>query len=108
MTQMPIALQFLFLAFAAWVNRQQQDVIDYLQEDNRVMRDKLGGGRLRFTTAERLEAKGKALGRKLLRQFARIVSSDTMPDETAGRTKGRVACRERLGGLLNYHYQEAA
>lgn len=31
------------------------------------------------------------------------------PDETAGRTVGRVACRERLGGMLrHYYYREAA
>jgi transposase InsO family protein len=30
------------------------------------------------------------------------------PDETAGRTEGPVACRERLGGLLKYYYREAA
>ncbi len=30
------------------------------------------------------------------------------PDETAERTEGPVACRERLGGLLKYYYREAA
>ena len=30
------------------------------------------------------------------------------PDDTAGKTEGEVACRERLGGLLNYYYREAA
>ena len=30
------------------------------------------------------------------------------PDETAGRTEGRVVCRERLGGLLKYDNREAA
>ena len=30
------------------------------------------------------------------------------PDDTAGRTEGKVARRERLGGLLNYYYREAA
>ena len=30
--------QFLLLVVAGWVNRQQQDVIDYLQEENRVLR----------------------------------------------------------------------
>ena len=80
MTQMPIALQFFFLAFAGWVNRQQQDVIDYLQAENRILREKLSGGRLRFTDAERrrLAVKGKALGRKLLRQFACIATPDTI------------------------------
>ena len=31
-------VQFLLLVLAGWVNRQQQDVIDYLQEENRVLR----------------------------------------------------------------------
>jgi putative transposase len=30
------------------------------------------------------------------------------PDETAGRTDGAIACRERLGGMLRYYYREAA
>ena len=30
-------VQFLLLVLAGWVNRQQQDVIDYLQEENRVV-----------------------------------------------------------------------
>ena len=28
-------VQFLLLVLAGWVNRQQQDVTDYLQEENR-------------------------------------------------------------------------
>jgi hypothetical protein len=31
-----------------WLNQQQQDVIDYLQEENRVLREHLEGKRLRF------------------------------------------------------------
>ncbi len=31
-----------------------------------------------------------------------------MPDEAVGRTEGRIACRERLGGMLRYYYREAA
>ncbi len=34
-----LQLQFLMLIFAGWVNRSQQDVIDYLQEENRVLRE---------------------------------------------------------------------
>ena len=30
-------VQFLLLVLAGWVNRQQQDVIDYLREENRVL-----------------------------------------------------------------------
>ena len=32
-----LLLQFLMLSFAGWVNRGQQDVIEYLQEENRVI-----------------------------------------------------------------------
>ncbi len=45
----PIALQYLLLMFAGWVNRHQQQVIDYLLEENRVLREQLGGRRLRLT-----------------------------------------------------------
>ena len=48
-----LPLQFLLMTFAGRVNRNQQDVIEYLQEENRVLRQELGGGRLRFTDAQR-------------------------------------------------------
>ena len=41
--------QFLLLVVAGWVNRQQQDVIDYLQEANRVLRAGLRGKRLKLS-----------------------------------------------------------
>jgi hypothetical protein len=31
----PHALRFLFLLFSGWVNRHQQEVIEYLMEENR-------------------------------------------------------------------------
>jgi hypothetical protein len=39
--------------FAGWVNRRQLDVIEYLQEENRVLKEHMGARRLRFTDAER-------------------------------------------------------
>jgi transposase InsO family protein len=56
-------LQFLILIFAGWVNRSQQDVIEYLQEENRVLREHLGVKRLQFTDPQRrrLAAKAKAI-----------------------------------------------
>ena len=38
---MPRALQFLVLTIAGWVNRRQEDLIDYLREENRVLREQL-------------------------------------------------------------------
>jgi hypothetical protein len=51
----PLLLPFrlVLLVFAGWVNRHQLDVIEYLQEENRVFKERLGGLRLRFTAAER-------------------------------------------------------
>ena len=80
MNAMPPALQFLLLIFAGWVNRKQQDVIDYLQAENRVLREQLDGRRLRLTDDQRrrLAAKGRALGRKVLGEVAGIVTPDTI------------------------------
>jgi hypothetical protein len=33
--------QLLFLILAGWINHQEQDVIEYLQAENRVLREKL-------------------------------------------------------------------
>ena len=80
MKLIPPVVQFLLLTFAGWVNRKQQEVIDYLLEENRVLREQLGGRRLRLTNDQRrrLAAKGKLLGRAALRKFAGIVTPDTI------------------------------
>jgi len=61
-----LQLRFLMLIFAGWVNRSQQNLIEYLQEENRVLREHVGGRRLRFTDGQRrrLAAKAKAISRK--------------------------------------------
>src|SRR6516225_3116824 len=41
--------RLLLISLAGWLNQRQQDVIDYLQEENRVLREQLGGKRLRFS-----------------------------------------------------------
>ena len=48
-----LLLQFLMMIFAGWVNRHQQDVIEYLQEENQDLRERLDGNRLRFTDLQR-------------------------------------------------------
>jgi hypothetical protein len=72
--------RFLLLAVAGWMNRKQQDVIAYLQEENKVLREQLGSKRLWFTDSQRrrLAAKAKKLGRKGLRKFATIAAPDTL------------------------------
>ena len=79
-SMMTYHLQFLLLVMAGWVNRQQQDVIDYLREENSVLRAQLRGKRLRLCDDDRrrLALKAKALGRKALAQVASIATPDTL------------------------------
>ena len=73
-------LRFLLVALAGRINQQQRDVIDYLQEENRVLREQLEPRRLRFTNDQRirLAAKAKTLGRRALMEIRSIVSPDTL------------------------------
>ena len=72
--------QFLLLVVAGWVNRQQQDVIDYLQEENRVLRAGLRGKRLKLSDDDRrrLAVKAQALGREALAQIASVATPATL------------------------------
>jgi transposase InsO family protein len=72
--------EFLLITLSGWVNRHQLRVIDYLIEENRILKGKYHGKRIRFTDNERrrLAVKGKALGRKLLGKVASIASPDTI------------------------------
>ena len=76
---MPHALHFLVLALAGWVNRHQEDRIDYIREKNRVLREHLGPRPLRLTDAQRrrLAVRGQTLGRRIVSQVAGIVTPDT-------------------------------
>src|ERR1700730_15413004 len=73
-------VQLLLLMFAGWVNRHQLDLIEYLQEENRVLKERMGGRHLRFTDAERrrLARKAHALGRKVLNELQPLVTPDTL------------------------------
>ena len=68
--------QLLLLVLAGWVNRQQQDVVEYLLAENRILRQKLGKKRILLTEEQRrcLAIKGKILGRKMLEQVVGIVT----------------------------------
>ena len=72
-------LRFLLVCVASWMNHRQQLVIEYLQEEIRVLHEQLGKRR-RFNDDQRrrLAAKGKSIGRKGLARFASIVTPDTL------------------------------
>ena len=64
-------MRFLLVAVAGWMNQKQLRVIDYLLEENRVLREQLGSRRLRFTNDQRirLAAKAHLLGRQVLAEI---------------------------------------
>ena len=49
----PSPLRLLLVTLAGWVNRHQQEVIEYLVEENRVLREQLKGRRVRLTDDQR-------------------------------------------------------
>jgi hypothetical protein len=65
---------------AGWINQQPRDVIDYLQAENRVLREQLAPRRRCFTDDQRirLAAKAKLLLRRVLQEIGTIVSPDTL------------------------------
>ena len=65
---------------AAWVNREQQEIIEYLRSENQVLREKLGKKRILLNDDQRrrLAVAGKVLGRKALKHVASIVTPDTI------------------------------
>ena len=70
----------LLLILAGWINRRQQDAVEYLLTENQILREKLGKKRILLNDYERrrLAIKGKILGRKMLDQLATIVTPETI------------------------------
>jgi len=70
----------MVMFLASWVNRQQQEVIEYLQTENQVLKEKLGKKRILLNDDQRrrLGAKGKILGRKLLDEIGTLFTPDTI------------------------------
>lgn len=72
--------QLWVVAISAWINQQQRELIDYLLTENRVLKETQGPKRIVLNDDQRrrLAVKAKLLGRKVLAQFATIVTPDTL------------------------------
>src|SRR5438477_12914395 len=104
---------FLVVSIAGWMNQRQQQVIEYLIEENRVLREQIGDRRMRFTNDQRcrLAARAKKLSRRLLAQVATIVTPQTLLawhrkliakkyDGSAYRTPGRPPTATEISDLV--------
>lgn len=79
---MPFLLQPLHMVVAVLselIRKEQEKVIEYLQLENQVLREKIGGKRVLLSDDQRrlLAVKGKALGRQQLAKVATIAQADT-------------------------------
>ena len=72
--------RFLMISLAGWMNQYHLQAIDYLREENRVLREQLGDRRLRLTDDQRrrLATKAKGLGRRVLAEVATLVTPETL------------------------------
>ncbi len=73
-------LAILLTMLAGWINRHQQDVIEYLKMENTILRGKLGKKRIILTDEQKrlLAVSGKRLGRKVLSEICCAFSPDTI------------------------------
>ena len=72
--------QLLLITLASWLNQEQQQIIEYLQTENSILKEHLKGRRISYTDKERrrLAVMAKALGRKILGQLDTLVTPDTL------------------------------
>jgi len=72
--------QLFFVVLAGWVNRQQQELIEYLRTENQVLKEHIGKKRILLSDEQRrrLAVKGKVLGRKMLAEVGTLFTPDTI------------------------------
>jgi len=75
-----IPLQLFVAAVFGWLEQQQRDVIEFLREENRVLKRQLRGRRLQLGDDERrrLAVLGTRLGRRVLAEVTSLVTPDTI------------------------------
>jgi transposase InsO family protein len=74
------ALQMWLVVLIGWLDRQEREALAYLIEENRVLREQIGGRRMQLTDDDRrrLAVRAYRLGRATLRDVATLVTPDTL------------------------------
>jgi hypothetical protein len=90
---------FVLIALAAWMNHRHYRLIDYLREENRVLREQLGERRLRFNDDQRrrLAVRAKPLGHRLKAETP-IVTWETLLTWHRKLIRGRALESETQAG----------
>jgi transposase InsO family protein len=108
-----LPMRLIALTLAGWLRRYDEEIVAYLLAENRMLRERLGPGRLRLATGEkrRLARAAHNLSRKTLLALATIVTPDTLRkwyrqlvaakyDGSAKRGPGRPRKRDALAALV--------
>ena len=103
---------FILLCLSGWINRQQIDIIEYLQEEIKILKE-IPGGKPRFTDRQRkrLAAKAKKIRFSKLGEIANLATPNTLRawlrklvgrkyDSTRTRSTGRPATKEKIAELI--------
>ena len=103
----------LLAMLAGWINRHQQDIIEYLKAENTILRGKFGKKRIILNDDQKrlLAVSGKKLGRKVLSDICCAFSPDTILkwhrkliarkyDGSRNRKAGRPRISEQLEELV--------
>ena len=73
------ALQMVLMALTGWLDRYEREALAYLIEENRVLRQQLGGRRLRLTDDASTARRARVPSRpSALREIATIATPDTL------------------------------
>ena len=79
--------RFLLVAVSGWMNHGQLQLIDYLRQENRVLREQLGERRLRFTDDQRRRLAAISPGQELRRMEVRCMLHRIKQWATPGRER---------------------
>ncbi|MBC8355983.1 MAG: hypothetical protein H8E66_28735 [Planctomycetes bacterium] len=106
-------LQLVLAILSESMRKEQQTVIEYLQLEKQILREKLGGKRVLLNDDQQcvLAVKGKAVGRQQLGKIATIVQADTIlrwyrepidpkRDSTVGHKMGRPPIDQEVVDLV--------
>ena len=103
---------FILICLAGRLNKNQQEVIEYLREEVRVLREQHGPKRLRFTDEQRRRLGRKAERIKIgkLKEMAAIVTPQTLlawqrrliakKDDSSAKRMGRPRIKVPLSDLV--------
>ncbi len=74
------AFKLILVSLAGWMNRQQQQVIEYLQEEISILKEQQGSRRPKFTDDQgrRLAGKAKLIRYGRLKEIVNLVTPQTL------------------------------